>query len=86
MFFEIFATGGVRDTLAVWRYNRTAHAQLVGAGVYGVAVPFASTAPLSALPAYIGTGLLVFGCSFHLSGLGLAGRIGMGDVIAKKNE
>ena len=67
LFFEIFATGGLRDSLAVWRYNRTAHAKLVDSGIYGVPVPFASTAPLSALSAYIGTGLLVFGCSFHLS-------------------
>ena len=67
LFFEIFATGGALPSFAVWRYSPARVAAAVARGVLRVPVPFVRTAPLSALPAYVGTGLVVFGEAFQVT-------------------
>ena len=67
LFFEIFATGGVVPSFAVWRYSPEELAATVARGMLCVPVPLLRTAPLSALPAYVGTGLVVFGGVFRVT-------------------
>jgi hypothetical protein len=65
LFFEIYATGGLFQEFAVWRYDRQKQAAVVQEGSFKVNVPFVmGTAPLSAFPAYVGTGLIIFSMSF----------------------
>ena len=73
-FFEVYATGGVSEDFAVWRYSQNVTAALIASGVHQVPNPFIITAPVSAFPAYVGTGMIVFGTCFLMS----AGRGGQG--------
>jgi len=66
-FFEIFATGGLVKSFAVWRYSPSTTAALIQAGALRLPVPFVRTAPLTALLAYFGTGLLIFGTTFQVT-------------------
>jgi hypothetical protein len=61
-FFEMFATGGLFEDFAVWRYRRDAILNSCR-----LPVPFFRTAPSFVLPAYIGTGLILFSLSFKAS-------------------
>lgn len=59
-FFENFATGFF-PSFAVWKYNQAAHLNL------NFPNPMIGVAPISAMFAYIGVGLLLFGLSFLLN-------------------
>jgi hypothetical protein len=72
LFFEMFATGGLLENVAVWRYDQAKHHEMVQAGALQAPMFFLRTAPYTALFAYIGTGLVVFGSTFHVTRLGLA--------------
>ena len=46
------------------------------AGAAGLPVPFVRTAPLTALMAYVGVGLLIFGATFQVTARRAAARAG----------
>ena len=69
-FFEVFATGGVLPEFAVWRYDPEIQRAVVARGAWQVPVPYIRTAPLSAFPAYVGTGLIIFSLSFIVAAEG----------------
>lgn len=68
IFFEIYATGGIIEDLIVWKYDHEKHHNMAKQGIFSLPVFFVRTAPLSAFFAYIGTGLIVFGSTFHMTG------------------
>ena len=59
-FFENFATG-IIPTFSVWEYNIEAHSNL------NIPDPLVGVAPISALIAYTGTGLILFSLTFILN-------------------
>ena len=78
-FFEVYATGGVDEGFAVWRYDQSvltaassasassaegALSSLTGGVRLLPAVPFFKTAPISAFIGYTGSGLCIFGAAF----------------------
>ena len=69
-FFEVFATGGVLPDFAVWRYNPEVQHAVVARGRWQVPVPYIRTSPVTAFPAYVGTGLIIFSLSFLVAGGG----------------
>jgi hypothetical protein len=70
LFFEIYATGGFLPESAVWRYNHEIQRNIVEQGNFQIRVLFLLTAPLSAFPAYVGTGLIIFSLSFWITAYG----------------
>jgi|EP00945_MAST-04E_sp_MAST-4E-sp1_P001226 hypothetical protein len=67
-FFEIFATGGIADDFAVWRYDKQRHHEMVqSSGTFHLPVYFVSTAPHTAILAYVGTGLIIFSGTFQIT-------------------
>jgi hypothetical protein len=66
-FFEVYATGGVSEDFAVWRYSDAKTASMIAAGTWQMPNPFFITAPVTAFPAYVGTGMIVFGTGFIMT-------------------
>ena len=61
-----YATGGVKQNFAVWRYDPEVTKELV----HIIPMPFFRTAPISALLGYTGAGTCIFGSAFLMQSRG----------------